>query len=90
MCYDATMAIYRVTFHVDLLVDCDNARAAEEIGLKNLVEEVRNGQAVETWRVTRIESTDNLRRGEQGSLPWRDPQRYGEPELTVDELLGGE
>ena len=82
------MAIYRVTFHVDLLVDCDSAREAERIGRQNLEEEVRNGMA-ETWSVTRLESTDNLRREERGSLPWRDLQRHGEPELTVDELLGG-
>lgn len=83
------MAIYRVTFHVDLLVDCEAEREAERIGRQNLEEEVRNGLAVVPWSVMRLESTDNLRREERGSLPWRDLQRHGEPELTVDDLLGG-
>lgn len=83
------MTIYRVTFHVDLLVDCDTEREAEHIGRKNLEEEVR-ACSPEAWSVMRLESTDNLRRGEHGSLPWRDWRKHGEPELTVDELLGGE
>jgi hypothetical protein len=84
------MAIYRVTFHIDLLVDCETEREAERIAYNNLENEIRNcSLGAVPWSIRRVESTDNLRRGEQGSLPWRDPQRYEEPELTVDELLGG-
>lgn len=84
------MTIYRVTFHIDLLVECETEREAERIGYDNLQEEIRNcSLGALPWSVRRVESTDELRRGEHGSLPWRAPQRHGEPELTVDELLGG-
>lgn len=81
------MTIYRVTFHIDLLVDCKTERDAKRIGYKNLQDEVKNySQAAVPWSVRRVKSIDELRREERGSLPWRDPLRK-EPELTVDEIL---
>jgi isopentenyldiphosphate isomerase len=84
------MTIYRVTFHIDLLVDCENEQDAKWIGYKNLPDEVRNYSLTTIpWSIRRVESAGELRREEHGSLPWRDPPGREEPEFTVDELLGG-
>ena len=82
------MPIYRVTFQTELLVDCDDESEAERIGYDNLEEEVRNGFS-DIISVRNITSSDQLRKGERGSLPWRSSERRGEPELLVEEILGG-
>jgi hypothetical protein len=83
------MPIYRVTFQTELLVDCENESEAERIGYDNLEEEVRNGFS-DIISVRNITSSDQLRKGERGSLPWRDAKRNraGEPEKTIAEILG--
>lgn len=83
------MALYRVTFTTDLLVEADSESEAIRIGDRNLPEEVTNRRAFGA-NVKHITSADQLFSDERGSLPWRDSQRNlnGEPEKTVDEILG--
>ena len=81
------MNLYRVTFTTEILVECEDEMCAERIGYKNLIEEVKNGSS-ELYKVETIKSTDELRRFERGSLPWRDSNRFGETELRVEEILG--
>lgn len=83
------MPIYKVTFQTELLVDCENESEAERIGFKHLEEEVRNGLS-DIISVQNITSSDQIRKGEKGSLPWRDAKRNraGEPEKTIAEILG--
>ena len=82
------MAIYRVSFLTDLLVECENEKEAERIGFKHIVDEVNN-RGSEIFSVKLLESQSHIRRWEHGSLPWRDTQRdlRGEPQKTVDEIL---
>jgi hypothetical protein len=80
------MALYRVTFHTEILVDCVDPQEAEVIGFRNLSEEIR-GSSV--YKVDKIDSVDQLHREERGSLPWRSTERRDEPELRVEEILGG-
>jgi len=80
------MKLYRVTFHTELLVAAHDEREAERIGYRNLECEVRNGGS-EVWSTEILESRDQLRRDERGSLPWRSWDRREEPERTVEEIL---
>lgn len=82
------MPIYRVSFLTDLLVDCDNEKEAERIGFNHLIDEVDN-RGSEVFSIKLLESPDQVRRWERGSLPWRDPQRdlRGEPEKPVEQIL---
>lgn len=80
------MAIYRVTFTTDLLVDADTLPNAIRIGYANLEEEVKNGCSKHLQPV-RITSVDQLKDGEHNSLPWRDPSRRNDPELEVGKIL---
>jgi len=80
------MALYRVTFQTQIIVDCVDPHEAERIGFWNLSEEIR-GSSV--YKVDKIDSVDQLHREEHGSLPWRAMERSGEPELRVEEILGG-
>jgi hypothetical protein len=82
------MPIYRVTFQTELLVDCENESEAERIGFKHLEDEVRN-RTSEVYRVEKLDSVDQLRRAERGSLPWRRYERnsMGESFYMVDEIL---
>ena len=78
------MKLYRVTFATSLLVEAESEHDAERIGYFN-----RNEEAdCELYSIERIESKDDLRRGERGSLPWRDSRRRQEPETCVEDLLG--
>jgi hypothetical protein len=79
------MALYRVTFQTEILVDCVDPREAESIGFRNLSEEIRSSSV---YKVEKIDSVDQLHREERGSLPWRARERSGEPELRVEEILG--
>ncbi len=81
------MKLYRVIFTTEMMVECEDERDAERIGYRCLIDEVRNGGSTTTYRVEEVRSVDELRRGERGSLPWRDSRRYGEPEVRVEELL---
>ena len=81
------MKIYRVTFQTDLLIGCDSEIEAERIGYRNLSDEIRNGGS-SVYKITEINSTDQLRREERGSLPWRSSDRWGEPQIRVEEILG--
>ena len=78
--------LYRVTFHTEILVNCVDPHEAESIGFRNLREEVRNSSV---YKVDKIDSVDQLHREERGSLPWRAMERRDEPELRVEEILGG-
>jgi hypothetical protein len=80
------MAIYRVTFTTDLLVEADSLPNAIRIGYANLEEEVKNRFSKHLQPV-RITSIDQLKDGEHNSLPWRDPSRRNDPELEVEILL---
>jgi hypothetical protein len=80
------MALYRVTYQTQILVDCNNPLEAESIGFRNLREEIRSSSV---YKVDKIDSVDQLHREERGSLPWRSTERRGEPELRVEEILGG-
>jgi hypothetical protein len=80
------MAIYRVTFTTDLLVEADTLPNAIRIGYANLEDEVKNGCSKHLQPV-RITSVDQLKDGEHNSLPWRDPSRRNDPELEVDKIL---
>lgn len=82
------MAIYRVSFLTDLLVECDNEKEAERIGFNHLIDEVDN-RGSDVFSIKLLESPDQVRRWERGSLPWRNSQRdhLGEPEKTVDQIL---
>jgi hypothetical protein len=80
------MPLYRVTFHTEILVEAQDEREAERIGDRNLGSEVMNGGS-EVWNTEVLESVDQLRRDERGSLPWRSSERRGEPELYVEEIL---
>ena len=82
------MAIYRVSFLTDLLVECENEKEAERIGYYHLIDEIRNGGS-DVFSVKLLESPGQVRRFERGSLPWRDTQRdlRGEPEKTVEQIL---
>jgi len=80
------MPIYRVTFQTEMLIDCENEGEAESLGYRNLPDEVGNGTS-EVLRVEKIESPDQLRRGENISLPWRSGDRRDEPELMVGDIL---
>jgi len=77
--------LYRVTFHTEILVDCNNQPEAELLGYRYLREEVRNSSV---YKVDKIDSVDQLHREERGSLPWRSTERHLEPELRVEEILG--
>ena len=78
--------LYRVTFHTDILVDCVDPPEAVRIGFRNLSEEIRSSSV---YKVDKIDSVDQLHREERVSLPWRAMERSGEPELRVEEILGG-
>ena len=82
------MAIYRVSFLTDLLVECENEKEAEMIGFKHLIDEVDN-RGSDVFSIKLLESPDQVRRWERGSLPWRDAQRdlNCEPEKTVEQIL---
>lgn len=82
------MPIYRVSFLTDLLVECENEKEAERIGFKHLIDEVDN-RGSDVFSVKLLESPDQVRRWERGSLPWRDTQRdlRGEREKTVEQIL---
>lgn len=85
------MPLYRVTFATPLVVDAPTGSDARRIAMRFLTEEVSNG-------ISQVESTEllsdpeQLERSERGCLPWRDParDRAGEPERTVDQILGEE
>jgi hypothetical protein len=80
--------LYRVTFLTEILIDARDECEAERIGDRNLESEVRNCGS-EVYRIEELKSVDQLRRVERGSLPWRATERGGEPELLVEEILGG-
>lgn len=82
------MAIYRVSFLTDLLVECESEKEAEMIGFKHLIDEVDN-RGSDVFSIKLLESPDQVRRWERGSLPWRDTQRdlNCEPEKTVEQIL---
>jgi hypothetical protein len=80
------MAIYRLTFTTDLLVDCDNEERAVNLGYDHLQDEVRNNTS-DLMHIQKLESMSQLRRDEKGSLPWRDSSRRDDPEQTVDQIL---
>ena len=82
------MAIYRISFLTELLVDCESEKEAERIGFNHLNEEVDN-RGSEVFSIKLIESPEQIRRWEKGSLPWRDSQRdlRGEPEKPVEQIL---
>ena len=82
------MAIYRVSVLTDLLVECENEKEAEMIGFKHLIDEVDN-RGSEVFSIKLLESPDQVRRWERGSLPWRDTQRdlRGEREKPVEQIL---
>ena len=65
------MKLYRVTFSTEILVECESEGDAERIGYSNLIEEVRNGASTSIYQIEKIQSVDELRRAERGSLPWR-------------------
>jgi len=81
------MPLYRVTFQTSLLVEAHDELEATSIGFENLGDEVSN-RSSELWRIESLESIDQLRREERGSLPWRSTERRDEPELRVEEILG--
>ena len=80
------MALYRVTYQTQIIVDCVDPHEAESIGFRNLPEEIRSSSV---YKVDKIDSVDQLHRDERGSLPWRSMERRDEPELRVEEILGG-
>jgi len=82
------MAIYRVTFQTELLIDCENEAEAEEIGYDNIDYEVRNG-VCDIVSMKLVDSVRQLHRGEHNSLPWRANSRNcsHEPEKTVQQIL---
>jgi len=80
------MAIYRVSILTELLVEADNETEAHKIGFRNVVEEIKNGTA-KLYRIEHLESQENLKSDERGSLPWRSSDRKNLPELTVEEIL---
>lgn len=82
------MAIYRVSFLTELLVECESEKEAERIGFDHLTDEVDN-RGSEVFSIKLLESPEQVRRWERGSLPWRDSQRdhRGEPEKTVEQIL---
>jgi hypothetical protein len=85
------MPLYRITFTTPLIVDAPTGSDARRLASRFLAEEVSNG-------ISQIESTEllsdpeQLERSEWGCLPWRDPSRDrdGEPERTVNQILGEE
>lgn len=79
------MAIYRVTFQTEMLIDCETEGEAERIGYHYLQDEVRNGSNI--YRIEKVETVNQLRRNEIGSLPWRDSYMVGMPETRVEEIL---
>lgn len=83
------MAIYRVTFTTDLLVEADTLPNAIRIGYANLEEEVKN-RCSKHLQPVRITSVDQLQDGEHRSLPWRDSSRKDEPEMNVNAILTNE
>lgn len=80
------MKIFRVTYHVDLLVEAKDEYEAELIGNKNLVEEIRNYSA-EVYSINELKSSGELRRKEKGSFPWKSNENHEEPNMSVDEIL---
>ena len=80
--------LYRVTIATKLIVEASDELEAERIGYKNLIGEVRNGSSV-LYKIEEISSCSHLQRDERGSLPWRATERRDEPELYVEEILGG-
>jgi hypothetical protein len=80
--------IYRISFLTDLLVECESEKEAEMIGFKHLTDEVDN-RGSEVFSIKLLESPDQVRRWERGSLPWRDTQRdlRGEPQKPVEQIL---
>lgn len=82
------MAIYRISFLTELLVECESEKEAEHIGFNHLIEEVDN-RGSEVFSIKLLESPEQIRRWEKGSLPWRDSQRdlHGEPEKPVEQIL---
>lgn len=80
------MPLYRIAFITEMIIDARDPLEAESIGFRNLSEEIR-GSSV--YKVEKIDSVDQLHREERGSLPWRSTERSDEPELRVEEILGG-
>ena len=80
------MKLYRVSFLTDVLVECESEKEAERIGFKHLVDEVEN-RGSDVHSIKLLESPEQVRRWERGSLPWRSGDRRGEPEVVVEELL---
>ena len=80
------MPLYRIAFITEMIIDARDPHEAERIGFRNLSEEIR-GSSV--YKVDKIDSVDQLHREERGSLPWRSTERRDEPELRVEEILGG-
>ena len=50
------MAIYRLTFTTDLLVDCDNEDQAVNLGYQHLQDEVRNSTS-DLLHIQKLQST---------------------------------
>ena len=85
------MPLYRVTFTTPLLVDAPTESDARSIAVDFLAEEVSNGFShVESTEL--LTDVEQLEQPERHSLPWRDPSRDrdGEPERTVNQILGEE
>jgi hypothetical protein len=78
--------IYRVSILTELLVEADNETEARKIGFRNVVEEIKNGTA-KLYRMELLESQEDLKGDERGSLPWRSSDRKTLPELRVEEIL---
>jgi len=80
------MKLYRVTFQTEILVEAKDESEAGKIGFKYAHEEIENA---EIYGITELNDLSQLRRNELGSLPWRSIERWGEPELLVEEILKG-
>jgi len=80
------MAIYRVSILTELLVEADSETEACKIGFRNVIDEIKNGTA-KLYRMELLESQEDLKGDERGSLPWRSNDRKNLPELTVEEIL---
>lgn len=80
------MALYRVTFETDIIVEANDEASAIKIGKCNLFEEARN-ELSKLSKIQIINSDSCLEQGEGYSLPWRDLSRSGEAELTVFQIL---
>lgn len=80
------MNIYRITFHMPLLVEAATEAEAVCIATKHLGDEVNNYSSTD-YDIDQIQATYQLRRMERKSLPWRSDDRRNESEMTVDKLL---